>query len=67
MAALGTTHAIWLAYASMISPGDEVLVEQPAYEPLVRIAEGVGARVVRFARDPRERFVLDPDRSSPLR
>ncbi|MGA7118451.1 MAG: pyridoxal phosphate-dependent aminotransferase [Polyangiaceae bacterium] len=62
VAALGTTHAIWLAYASMISPGDEVLVEQPAYEPLVRIAEGVGARVVRFARDPRERFVLDPDR-----
>ena len=41
--ALGTTHALWLAYASLTSPGDEVLVEAPAYEPLVRIAEGMGA------------------------
>jgi aspartate/methionine/tyrosine aminotransferase len=62
IAALGTTHALWLAYASLTSPGDDVLVEAPAYEPLVRIAEGVGARVVRFERDRRERFALDPAR-----
>jgi len=62
VAALGTTHALWLAYASLTSPGDDVLVEEPAYEPLVRIAEGVGARVVRFARPAEDRFALDPDR-----
>jgi aspartate/methionine/tyrosine aminotransferase len=62
IAALGTTHAIWLAYATLISPGDDVLVETPGYEPLVRIAEGVGARVLRFERDAREGFALDPDR-----
>jgi aspartate/methionine/tyrosine aminotransferase len=62
IAAIGTTQALWLAYTALTSPGDEVLVEQPAYEPLVRIAEGVGARVVRFARDSRERFALDPER-----
>jgi aspartate/methionine/tyrosine aminotransferase len=62
IAALGTSHALWLAYASLAGPGDDVLVEEPAYEPLVRVAEGVGARVVRFARDPGERFALDPDR-----
>jgi aspartate/methionine/tyrosine aminotransferase len=39
-----------------------VLVEEPAYEPLVRIAEGVGARVVRFARASSERFAIDPQR-----
>jgi hypothetical protein len=61
-AALGTTHALWQAYAALTSPGDEVLVEEPAYEPLVRIAEGVGAHVTRFARDPADGFVLDPDR-----
>src|ERR1700721_4613026 len=33
IAALGTTHALWLAYASLTSPGDDVLVETPAYEP----------------------------------
>jgi aspartate/methionine/tyrosine aminotransferase len=62
IAALGTTHALWLAYASLAAPGDEILVEDPAYEPLVTIAEGVGARVVRFRRDPGERFALDPQR-----
>jgi aspartate/methionine/tyrosine aminotransferase len=60
--ALGTTHALWLACASLTSPGDDVLVEEPVYEPLIRIAEGVGARVVHFARDPRAGFALDPDR-----
>ncbi len=60
--ALGTTHAIWLAYAALTSPGDEILVENPAYEPLVRIAEGMGLRVTRFERPAVERFALDPDR-----
>jgi aspartate/methionine/tyrosine aminotransferase len=63
--ALGTTHAIWLAYAAVIAHGgerDEVLVEDPGYEPLVRIAEGAGARVARFTRDPGQRYALDPDR-----
>jgi aspartate/methionine/tyrosine aminotransferase len=62
IAALGTTQALWLAYASLTSPGDEVLVEDPAYEPLVRIAEGVGARVTRFPRDAKRAFALEPDR-----
>jgi aspartate/methionine/tyrosine aminotransferase len=62
IAALGTTQALWLAYASITNPGDEILVEDPAYEPLLRIAEGVGARVARFERPAGERFVLDPDR-----
>jgi aspartate/methionine/tyrosine aminotransferase len=62
IAALGTTHALWLAYASLTAPGDDVLVEAPGYEPLVRIAEGVGARVVHFERRSSEGFALDPDR-----
>ncbi|MGO8994727.1 MAG: pyridoxal phosphate-dependent aminotransferase [Polyangiaceae bacterium] len=59
---LGATHALWTAYASLLAPGDEVLVEHPTYEPIYRIAEGVGARVTRFERSPGERFALDPDR-----
>jgi aspartate/methionine/tyrosine aminotransferase len=62
IATLGTSHALWLAYASLAGPGEEVLVEQPAYEPLIRIAEGMGAHVIRFERDPAQRFALDPDR-----
>jgi aspartate/methionine/tyrosine aminotransferase len=60
--ALGTTHAIWLAYAALTSPGDEILVEQPAYEPLVRIAEGMGLFVTHVERPAAERFALDPER-----
>jgi aspartate/methionine/tyrosine aminotransferase len=62
VAALGTTHALWLAFASLTSPGDDVVIEAPGYEPLVRIAEGVGARVVTFERDADARFALDPAR-----
>jgi aspartate/methionine/tyrosine aminotransferase len=58
--ALGTTHALWLAYAALLAPGDEILIEEPAYEPLVRIAEGSGARVRRFGRERDARFALDP-------
>ena len=46
--ALGTSHAVFLAYAAMLSPGDEVLVEHPGYEPLTRTAQGLGAVVVRL-------------------
>jgi aspartate/methionine/tyrosine aminotransferase len=62
LATLGTTHALWAAYTVLLAPGDEVLVEDPAYEPLVRIAEGLGARVVRFERPAGSRFALDPAR-----
>jgi len=62
IAALGTTHALWLAYSSLTSPGDEVLVERPGYEPVSRIAEGLGLRVRSFERDPVAGFALDPDR-----
>jgi hypothetical protein len=60
--ALGTTYALWLAYATLLSPGDEVLVETPGYEPLWRIAEGVGATVHRFERPAGEAYRLDPER-----
>lgn len=58
---LGASGGIWTAYAGLASRGDEVLVEAPAYEPLVRVAEGLGLRVRRFARDAEKRFALDPD------
>jgi aspartate/methionine/tyrosine aminotransferase len=60
--ALGTTHALWLAYASLLSAGDDVLIESPGYEPLRRIAEGVGARPVFFERPAASAYALDPDR-----
>jgi len=60
--ALGTSHALWLAYASLLEPGDELLLETPSYEPMWRIAEGMGVRVNRFERPIADRFALDPAR-----
>src|SRR5262245_38818786 len=46
----GTSMANFLAMATAIERGDEVLVEQPAYEPLLCALEYLGAEVKRFAR-----------------
>jgi aspartate/methionine/tyrosine aminotransferase len=59
VAANGTSMANHLAMAVLISPGDEVLIEQPAYEPLLAAASYLGARVRRFARPSQNHFRLD--------
>src|ERR687889_2886588 len=48
--AAGTTFANHLAMAALIKPGDEVLFEHPAYEPMLAAALYLGAKVRRFAR-----------------
>jgi aspartate/methionine/tyrosine aminotransferase len=48
--AAGTTFANHLAAAALIKPGDEVLVEFPAYEPLLAAIRYLGAQVRRFSR-----------------
>jgi aspartate/methionine/tyrosine aminotransferase len=59
VAANGTSMANHLALATLVEPGDEVLIEQPAYEPLLAIANYLGARVRRFARPAEKGFALD--------
>ncbi|MDB4936021.1 MAG: Aspartate aminotransferase [Labilithrix sp.] len=60
--AMGTSHAVFLAYAAMLSPGDEVLVELPGYEPLTRAAEGLGAVVRTFERLAADGYAVSPER-----
>lgn len=48
--AQGTSGANFLAFAALVEPGDEVLVEHPAYEPLLAALSWLGARLRRFAR-----------------
>jgi aspartate/methionine/tyrosine aminotransferase len=54
--AAGTSMANHLAMAAVLAPGDEVLVERPAYGPLLDVAEYLGATVRRFDRGPEENF-----------
>lgn len=60
VAANGTSMANHLAMAALVEPGDEVLIEQPAYDPLLRVAEYLGASIRRFPRRFEDGFVLDP-------
>ncbi|HXX67821.1 MAG TPA: pyridoxal phosphate-dependent aminotransferase [Polyangiaceae bacterium] len=57
---LGASHGLYIAYATLLSPGDEVLIERVTYEPMHRIAEGIGANVATFERSAACRFALDP-------
>ena len=59
--AAGTSGANHLAMATLLEPGDEVLIEHPAYELLVSTARYLGADVKRFARREENAYALEPD------
>lgn len=61
VSALGASGALFLIYLALFSRGDEILVEQPTYEPLVRTAEGLGLLVRRFTRAREAGYALDPE------
>lgn len=55
----GGTEANFLVSSSLLSPGDEVIVEQPAYGPLWLTPQALGARVVAWPRRFESQFQLD--------
>jgi aspartate/methionine/tyrosine aminotransferase len=57
----GCSMANHLAFAAIVAPGDDVVVETPVYEPLVRVAEYHGARVVSFERHAENGWKIDAD------
>lgn len=57
--ATGTSMANHLAMAAIIEPGDEVVVEQPVYDPMLAVVRYLGASVKRFARKFEEGFRID--------
>lgn len=59
--AAGTTFANHLAMAALIEPGDEILFEHPAYEPMLAAALYLGAKVRRFARRFENGFRIEPE------
>lgn len=66
VAADGTSMANFLALATLIAPGDEVLIERPTYEPLLGAASFLGADIKRFDRRADEAWRLDIERLATL-
>src|SRR5947207_7462256 len=58
----GTSMANHLAMAAAIEHGDEILIEQPTYEPLLAVAEYFGARIRRFPRSFENQFRIDVEK-----
>ena len=59
VSAIGTSMANYLALAAITEPGDEILIEHPAYEPLVSTASYLGLNVAQFQRRREQEFAID--------
>ncbi len=55
----GTSMANHLAMAAALEHGDEVLIEQPTYEPILAVARYFGAAIKRFSRSFENNFRVD--------
>jgi aspartate/methionine/tyrosine aminotransferase len=61
VASAGTSMANHLAMAAIIEPGDEVLIEHPAYGPILDVARYLEANVKRFRRIEENGWAVDPE------
>jgi aspartate/methionine/tyrosine aminotransferase len=59
VAAMGTSFANYLALAGCTEPGDEVLIEQPTYDPILGSARYLGLNIRRFQRRAANNFAID--------
>ncbi|MDX2032257.1 MAG: pyridoxal phosphate-dependent aminotransferase [Blastocatellia bacterium] len=66
MTAQGTSMANFLAMATVIERGDEVLIEHPVYDPLLAAAAYLGAEVKRFHRRFENDYQIDLDEMQSL-
>jgi Aspartate/tyrosine/aromatic aminotransferase len=57
--AIGTSMANYLAMSAVLEPGDEVMIEDPAYDPIIEVGHYLGAVVKRIPRRPENRFQID--------
>jgi len=58
---IGTSMANYLAMSAVLEPGDEVVIEDPAYGPMVEVGHYLGAVVKRIPRRAENRFQVAVD------
>lgn len=56
----GTSMANYVAMATLLDSGDEILIEQPVYGLILDAAAYIGASIQRFARTEESGWALDP-------
>ena len=67
VSAMGTSFSNHLALAAATEPGDEILIELPAYDPILSAAKYLGLNIKRFKRRSEDGFAIDvaEDRTKP--
>lgn len=58
--AAGASGANFQVMVALLEPGDDALIETPAYDPLIAAARAAGANVVHFERRWSKGYALDP-------
>ncbi len=56
---IGTSMANFIALGALIERGDEILIEHPTYQPILKIVHWLGAKVRRFERRSDKNFCLN--------
>ena len=64
--AIGTSMANYLAMSAVLEAGDEVIIEQPAYDPMVEVGHYLGAVVKRIPRRPEHGWQVQIDELSRM-
>src|SRR5262245_52077332 len=59
--AIGTSMANYLAMSAVLEAGEEVIIEQPAYDPMVEVGHYLGAVVKRIPRRPEHGWQVQID------
>ncbi len=57
----GASQGVFFVGAALLEPGDEVLVEQPAYEPLLSVPRFFRAQIKSFVRRFEDAYAVDFD------
>lgn len=55
----GAQEAIFLVMQALLSPGDQVITFTPSFEPLVKVAEEIGANVAALPLDESKGWAID--------
>lgn len=56
----GASEANFLVFSSLLDTGDEVVVEQPGYQPMWLTPEMLGARCIYWPREFQDKFRVNP-------
>ncbi len=58
---LGTSQGLFLLCSAVLSPGDRVVIESPAYEPVVAVPDAFETEIFRFERRYEEEWTVNLD------